>query len=55
MVEIPKGSRTKYETPKGKVVKADGWFALDQALAEIDGAHRRCSEHRAATQPCAPS
>jgi hypothetical protein len=27
----PKVRRTKYETP-------DGWFALDQALAEIDGA-----------------
>jgi inorganic pyrophosphatase len=54
MVEIPKDSRAKYETPKGTVVKAGGWFALDQALAEIDRAHR-CSEYRAATQPCAPS
>jgi inorganic pyrophosphatase len=40
-----------YKTPEGKVVKVDGWFALDQALVEIETAQRRWSEHRASTPP----
>jgi inorganic pyrophosphatase len=44
-----------YKTPEGKVVKVDGWFTLQQALAEIDAAQRRWSEHRVPSQPSATS
>jgi inorganic pyrophosphatase len=44
-----------YKTPEGKVVKVDSWFALQEALAEIDAAQRRWSGHRAPTQPSATS
>ena len=44
-----------YKTPEGKVVKVDGWFALQEALAEINAAQRRWSEHRAPSQPSATS
>jgi inorganic pyrophosphatase len=43
------------KTPEGKVVKVDGWFALQEALAEIDAAQRRWSGHRAPSQPSATS
>ena len=35
-----------YKTLEGKVVKVDGWFALEYALAEIAGAQQRWAEHR---------
>ena len=33
-----------YKQPEGKVVKVDGWFPLEQALATIDEAHSRWAE-----------
>ena len=40
-----------YKTLEGKVVKVDGWFALEHALAEIEGAQRRWAEHRTHSAP----
>jgi inorganic pyrophosphatase len=44
-----------YKTPEGKVVKVDGWFPLEQALAEIDSAQRRWAQQHAPVQPGARS
>ncbi len=37
-----------YKTPEGKVVKVDGWFPLEDALAAIDASRRRFAAARAA-------
>ena len=44
-----------YKTPEGKVVKVDGWFGREQALAEIDAAGRRWAERAHRSRASAPS
>jgi inorganic pyrophosphatase len=35
-----------YKTPEGKVVKVDGWFPREDAIAVIEDAHARWREQR---------
>ncbi|HEX5145751.1 MAG TPA: inorganic diphosphatase [Conexibacter sp.] len=35
-----------YKTPEGKVVKVDGWFSREHALAVIDESHERWREQQ---------
>src|SRR4051794_32634535 len=39
-----------YKEPEGKVVKVDGWFPREEALAEIDRSHERWREREAEPQ-----
>jgi inorganic pyrophosphatase len=36
-----------YKEPEGKVVKVDGWFSREEALAEIDRSRERWREREA--------
>ncbi len=44
-----------YKQPEGKVVKVDGWFALDDALEAIDEARERGRAERARGKATVPA